>query len=81
MDGPALYFVCATLVLVSVLYPCVCQAGGSGYIAVMVLVSYAPAVIKPTAIVLNVLVAAVVSVRFCRAGHLSRRLLLPFAVS
>ena len=76
-----LYFFCATLVLVSILYSCVGQAGASGYIAAMALFGFAPVVIKPTALVLNVLVSVVVSLRFYRAGHLSWRLLFPFAVS
>jgi hypothetical protein len=75
-----LYFFCATLVLVSILYSCVGQAGASGYIAAMALFGFTPTAIKPTALVLNVLVSIVVSIRFYRAGHFSWRLLSPFAV-
>jgi len=81
LSEPTLYFFCATLVLVSVLYSCVGQAGASGYIAAMALFGFAPAAIKPTALVLNVLVSVVVSLRFYRADHFSWSLLLPFAVS
>ena len=81
LSEPTLYFFCATLALVSILYSCVGQAGASGYIAAMALYGFAPAAIKPTALVLNVLVSVVVSVRFCRAGHFSWHLLLPFAIS
>ena len=75
------YFFCATLVLVSILYSCVGQAGASGYIATMALFGFAPATIKPTALVLNVLVAAVVSFRFYQGGYFSWRLLMPFSVA
>jgi uncharacterized membrane protein YfcA len=81
LSEPTLYFFCAALVLVSILYSCVGQAGASGYIAAMALFGFAPATIKPTALILNVLVSVVVSVRFYRAGHFSWHLLLPFAVS
>lgn len=47
----------------------------------MALFGFAPATIKPIALVLNVLVSVVVSLRFYRAGYFSWRLLLPFAVS
>jgi uncharacterized membrane protein YfcA len=46
----------------------------------MALFGFAPAAIKPTALVLNVLVSVVISLRFYRAGHFSWRLFMPFAV-
>jgi len=66
--------------VVASLYSCVGHAGASGYIAVMSLFGLAPTVIKPAALVLNVLVASVVSWQFWRAGHFSSRLFWPFAV-
>ncbi len=42
---------------------------------------FAPDSIKSTALVLNVLASAVVSLRFYRAGHFSWRLLFPFAIA
>lgn len=56
------------------------HAGASGYIAVMSLLSMAPAEIKPTALTLNILVATIGSVQFWRAGHFSWRLFWPFAL-
>jgi len=76
-----LSFFCAALFVISVLYSCVGQAGASGYIAAMALFGFAPAAIKPTALVLNVLVSAVVSLRFYRAGHFSRQLFWPLALA
>jgi uncharacterized membrane protein YfcA len=65
--------------LVAILYAAVGQAGGTGYIAVMGLIGFAPDVIKPTALALNILVAAIGCVRFYRAGLLWRSC-YPFAI-
>ena len=68
----------ATLVgVAAVLYSSVGHAGASGYLAAMALYGVAPAAMKPTALVLNVLVATLGTVRFARAGHTPWRLLLP----
>ena len=66
--------------LVAMLYSSVGHAGASGYIAVMALLGIAPALIKPTALVLNILVASIGTWRFWRAGHFRRALFWPFAV-
>lgn len=66
--------------LIAFLYSSVGHAGASGYIAVMTLFSLTPAEIKPTALVLNILVASIGSWQFWRAGHFSWRLFWPFAV-
>lgn len=47
----------------------------------MALFAVAPAVMKPTALALNILVATVATVRFYRAGYFSWRVLLPFVVT
>jgi uncharacterized membrane protein YfcA len=65
---------------VAFLYSSVGHAGASGYIAVMSLLGLAPAVIKPTALILNILVATIASVQFYRAGHFSWNLFWPFAL-
>ena len=62
------------------LYASVGHAGASAYLAVMGLFNFAPAVMKPTALALNILVAAVATVKFYRAGLFSWALLWPFAV-
>jgi uncharacterized protein len=46
----------------------------------MALVGVAPAVMKPTALVLNILVAIIGTVRFARAGHFRWGLFWPFAL-
>ena len=67
--------------VVAFLYSCVGHAGASGYIAAMTLFGLAPAVIKPTALALNILVAAIASWQFRRAGHFSWRLFWPLALA
>lgn len=68
------------VLLIAFLYSSVGHAGASGYIAVMALFSLAPAVIKPTALMLNILVASLASWQFWRAGHFSWRLFWPFGL-
>lgn len=60
--------------LVALLYASVGHAGATGYIAVMTLFGMTPEVIRPTALVLNVLVAAIATAQFARAGHFRGRL-------
>ena len=69
------------ILVMAALYSSVGHAGASGYLAVMALAGLAPAVMKPTALTLNILVALIASVRFYRAGYFSWRILLPFALS
>jgi uncharacterized protein len=66
--------------IIAVLYSAVGHAGASGYIAVMSLLSLAPAVIKPSALALNILVASIATWQFLRAGYFSWRLFWPFAL-
>lgn len=72
--------VCGAILVVALLYSAVGHAGASGYIAVLTLFGYAPEVIRPVALVLNVLVATIGVVQFSRAGHFSWRLFWPFAL-
>src|SRR5436853_5524473 len=66
--------------IIAFLYSSVGHAGASGYIATMALFEIAPAVIRPTALVLNILVASIGTFQFWRAGYFSWRLFWPFAL-
>ncbi len=66
--------------VIAVLYSAVGHAGASGYIAVMSLLSLAPAEIKPTALTLNILVGSIAAWQFYKAGHFSWALFWPFAL-
>jgi uncharacterized membrane protein YfcA len=65
---------------VAVLYASVGNAGASGYLAVMALVGMAPDVMKPTALLLNIIVSAIATVRFHRAGYFSWKIFWPFTL-
>lgn len=79
---PASDLLLAALVLLSAaLYSSVGHAGASGYLAVMALLGVVPEAMKPTALTLNILVAAIAVFRFYRAGHFSWRLFWPFGLS
>lgn len=67
------------LPLVSFLYASVGHGGASGYLALMALFSFAPRDMKPTALLLNLFVAAVSFHHYYRAGFFNRRLFLLFA--
>jgi uncharacterized membrane protein YfcA len=74
-----LLLVCAAVFVIALLYSSVGHAGASGYIAVLTLFSFGPSVIKPTVLLLNILVASIATYQFWRAGHFSWRLFWPFA--
>src|SRR5437763_15757947 len=68
------------IALIAFLYSSVGHAGASGYIATMTLFGLATDVIRPTALLLNILVAVIGSFQFWRAGHFSWKLFWPFAL-
>lgn len=68
------------ILVAAVLYSAVGHAGASAYLAAMALVGIAPAVMKPAALCLNVMVAVIATTQYARAGCFSWRLLLPFAL-
>src|SRR3954466_4292575 len=80
MTAEHLPLIALCVLVVAFLYSSVGHAGASGYIAVMSLFSLAPATIKPTALVLNILVSLIASWQFWRAGHFAWRLFWPFAI-
>lgn len=78
MDNPLL--LAGLFLVAAVLYGSVGHAGASAYLATMALAGLAPGVMKPTALVLNIGVASIVTLRFARAGYVQPRALLPFLV-
>jgi uncharacterized membrane protein YfcA len=80
MNPNELLGLCVLVFTAAVLYSMVGHAGASGYLAAMALFGVAPAVMKPTALALNVLVALVTTTQFARAGHFSWRVFWPFAL-
>ena len=64
----------------ALLYASVGHGGASGYLAAMALFNLAPDVMKPTALVLNLFVASVGTIRYAQAGCFSWHIFWPFAV-
>lgn len=65
--------------IAAILYSSVGHAGASGYLAAMAYVGLPTPMMRPTALVLNLLVASITSLRFIRAGLFSWSLFWPFA--
>ncbi len=79
MSGTEL-LLAACMFLGAILYTSVGHAGASAYLALMALFGMPPAVMRPTALVLNILVASLTSFRYRRAGLFRWRALWPFLV-
>jgi len=75
---PETWILAAAFLLAAILYGSVGHAGASAYLAAMALVGVAPEVMRPTALVLNILVASIVTFRFGRAGYVRPLAMLPF---
>ncbi|MFN7138730.1 MAG: TSUP family transporter, partial [Limisphaerales bacterium] len=80
MDQLELSLLTAAIAAIAFLYSSVGHAGASGYIAVMTLFGMGAVAVRPTALVLNILVASIGSYHFWRAGHFSWKLFWPFAL-
>lgn len=76
MDATDIFLLSGLILLVAMLYSSVGHGGASGYIAVMALFGIAPAVMKPAALVLNVLVSAMGTYRLHRAGLVNWKALI-----
>jgi hypothetical protein len=81
MDAQLIPLLSILILLVALIYASVGHGGASGYIAVMALFGLAPAALKPTALLLNIVVSAVAAWLFWRAGQFSWRGFWPFALT
>lgn len=70
----------ALIFFAALCYSAVGHAGASGYLAVMAFLGTAPSEMRPTALLLNLLVASIGTVQFARAGHFRWSLFWPFAI-
>lgn len=67
------------LLLVAFLYASVGHGGASGYLALMALYSFTPETMRPTALLLNIIVSLVAFIQYYRSGHFRWKLFWPFA--
>lgn len=70
-----------SLLCIAVLYASVGHGGASGYLAVLALAGEPPHIIRPTALILNILVSSIGLARFAHRGHFRFALLWPFVVT
>lgn len=71
----------ALLLVISFLYSSVGHGGASGYLALMALFNFTSATMRPTALLLNVLVSGIAFVQFNRKGFFKWDLFWPFAIT
>ncbi len=76
-----MFLLLAALFFVGLIYASAGHGGASGYIVTMTLLGVAPAVIKPTALLLNLFVSSVAFIQFYRAGHFRWNTFWPFAIT
>tara|TARA_B100001063_G_scaffold142045_1_gene132695 strand:+ start:3826 stop:4569 length:744 start_codon:yes stop_codon:yes gene_type:complete len=69
------------LPFVSFFYASVGHGGASGYLALMALFSVTPELMKPTALLLNLFVAALAFYYYYKEGYFNKKLFLYFAIA
>lgn len=69
------------LPVVAFMYAAVGHGGASGYLALMALFSFAPDTMKPTALLLNLFVAAISFIHYAKSGYFNKKLFLSFAIA
>ena len=67
--------------IVAVLYAMVGHGGASGYLALMAIFNMPAAMMKPTALFLNLFVSLTAFIQFYRHGHFKWKIFLPFALA
>ncbi len=79
MDQTILLLLACAMLVAAFVYASVGHGGASAYIAAMALAGIAAAEMRPIALTLNILVSALATYKFWRAGHFRWRLFWPFA--
>lgn len=69
------------LFVVAFLYASVGHGGASGYLALMALFSFSPAVMKPSALILNIFVSLIAFIQYYRRGYFKWKLFFPFILT
>ena len=67
--------------MVAFLYSSVGHGGASGYLALMAFFSFAPEMMRPTALILNLFVSLTAFIQYYRNGHFRWKLFWPFAIA
>ena len=80
MGDPIVALLALGMLVAAFAYASVGHGGASAYLAALALAGVAPAEMRPIALSLNILVSAIATWKFQRAGHFRWRLFWPFAV-
>lgn len=80
MQESFILFYCL-LFLVAFLYASVGHGGASGYLALMALFAVSPAIMRPTALLLNLFVSSTSFIQFYRGGHFKWKTFWPFVLT
>ena len=67
--------------VMAILFSTVGHGGGSGYLAVLALATIAPEQMRPTALLLNIIVASVATWKFYATGPFRKQLFIPLILS
>ena len=81
MTGVEIVILVSLICVMAALYASVGHGGASGYLAIMALLGVSAALMRPSALILNVLVAALATIMFVRAGFFRWQLLWPFLIT
>jgi uncharacterized membrane protein YfcA len=81
MTGFEIVILVSLICVMAALYASVGHGGASGYLAIMALLGVSAALMRPCALILNVLVAALATIMFVRAGFFRWQLLWPFLIT
>ena len=79
MDQTVIALLASAMLLAAFGYASVGHGGASAYLAAMALAGVAPQEMRPIALALNVIVSAIATYKFQRAGHFRWRIFWPFA--
>ena len=74
-------FIGTCFFIVAFLYASVGHGGASGYLAVMALFGFSATVMKPTALILNLMVSLIAFISFYRAKHFKQAMLWPLVLA
>ena len=77
---PSVFFI-PLLFVAAFLYASVGHGGASAYLALLALFGYSSAIIRPSALLLNVFVSLISFSLYFRAGHFRWKLFLPFVIT
>lgn len=81
MPAEMIPYLAVCIFVVAMMYASVGHGGASGYLAVMALFSLHPEALKPTALMLNIVVAGIGTYLYCSAGQFSWRVFWPFVIT